>query len=78
MRTHKNKIYNCKVIDYNDDIIHDVDYYTLLEVAADLGLSKDSIYNISCRKNNLNVFLSNFKYGVRIYVEKINLKFESK
>ena len=43
MRTYKNKIYNCKVINYDGNIIHDKDYYSLLEMSEDLGLTKATI-----------------------------------
>tara|TARA_R110000822_G_scaffold27223_2_gene81472 strand:+ start:999 stop:1226 length:228 start_codon:yes stop_codon:yes gene_type:complete len=74
MRTHKNKIYNCKVIDWENNIIHDDDYFTLIDVAKELGLSKDRIYNISCRKYNLHTYLNDFKYAPKVIIEKINLE----
>ena len=53
MRTFKDyNNYSCKVIDYNGNCIHNKEYKTLPEIADDLNLSKDVIYNISSRKGN--------------------------
>tara|TARA_R110000772_G_scaffold52267_5_gene119909 strand:+ start:1031 stop:1258 length:228 start_codon:yes stop_codon:yes gene_type:complete len=71
MRTHKNKIYNCKVKDYFGTIIHDIDYYTLQEIALELGLSKDIIYNINSRKGNYNTIYKNFIFQPTIEISKI-------
>jgi hypothetical protein len=72
MRTYKNKIYNCKVINYDGDILHDKDYFSLLEMSEDLGLTKATIYNINARHSNYNEQYKNFKYYPKIEINKIN------
>lgn len=72
MRTSKKEFnYNCKVIDYNGNCIHDKNYITLPEIALDLQMSKDVIYNISSRKGNYNTYYKNFKYQPKIEILRI-------
>ena len=73
MRTFKDTHnYSCKVIDFNGNCIHSKEYKTLPEIAEDLNLSKDIIYNISSRKGNYNTFYKNFKYQPKIEISRIN------
>ena len=72
MRTLKDKPnYNCKVYDYEGNCIHNKDYVTLPQIASDLNVSKDTIYNISSRKGNYNTIYKNFKYQPKIEIYRI-------
>tara|TARA_R110002126_G_scaffold146267_1_gene292217 strand:- start:2031 stop:2270 length:240 start_codon:yes stop_codon:yes gene_type:complete len=72
MRTFKKENnYNCKIIDFNGNCIHNKDYRTLPEIAVDLQLSKDVIYNLSSRKGNYNTLYKNFKYQPKIEISRI-------
>lgn len=71
MRTLKNLIYNCKVINFDGLCIHDKDYHTLKDVALDLHLTNDVVYNISSRKGNYNTLYKRFKYQPEIIINKI-------
>tara|TARA_R110000824_G_scaffold14543_3_gene61703 strand:- start:1 stop:240 length:240 start_codon:yes stop_codon:yes gene_type:complete len=63
--------YNCKVYDYKGDCIHDENYHTLPDIATDLDLSRDVIYNISSRRGNYNTLYKKFKYQPKIEISRI-------
>tara|TARA_R110002124_G_scaffold77810_2_gene208108 strand:- start:293 stop:532 length:240 start_codon:yes stop_codon:yes gene_type:complete len=72
MRTSKNKNnYNCKVYDFEGTCIHDKDYIKLPDIAEDLKVSKDVVYNISSRPGNYNSQYKTFKYQPKINIVKI-------
>tara|TARA_R110000823_G_scaffold301545_2_gene422579 strand:- start:2990 stop:3229 length:240 start_codon:yes stop_codon:yes gene_type:complete len=69
--------YTCKILDYNGECIHNKDYKTLPEIADDLQLSKDVIYNISSRKGNYNTLYKKFKYQPKIEIYRIVIDAET-
>lgn len=69
MRTKKNKIFNCIITDHKGECIHNEDYFTLQEIAQDLGLSNNVIYNLSSRRRDLKY--TKFKYYPLIEINKI-------
>ena len=65
MRTSNNKNnYNCKVYDFEGNC-------KLPDIAEDLKVSKDVVYNISSRPGNYNSQYKTFKYQPKINIMKI-------
>lgn len=73
MRTSsKTNNYTCKIYDHAGLCIHNKDYITLPQMADDLQLSKDVVYNLSSRNGNYNTQYKKFKYQPKIEISRIN------
>ena len=68
----KQNNYICKVFNFKGECIHDKEYITLPEIATDLNVSKDVIYNISSRKGNYNTMYKKFIFQPVIEITRIN------
>ena len=72
-RTLKNYIYECKIYNHKDELIHNKEYHSIKEISADIELPMHSCYNITakCRNGNYNTMYKNFIYQPKIYIIKL-------